>query len=62
MPLEIESYAKKLGVAPGIIVGRLQHEELVSKAFGNDLKTKIELYHFQENNKRHKKILSADKT
>lgn len=44
MPLEIERYAKKLGVAPGIIVGRLQHEDLVSKAFGNELKTKIKLY------------------
>ena len=44
MPLEIERYAKKLRIAPGIIVGRLQHEDLVSKAFGNDLKTKIELF------------------
>jgi Zn-dependent peptidase ImmA (M78 family) len=44
MPLEIESHAYKLGVAPGIIIGRLQHEDLVSKAFGNELKTKIELF------------------
>ncbi len=45
MPMQIERYAKKLRVTPGIIVGRLQHEDLVSKAFGNELKTKIEHYH-----------------
>lgn len=44
MPLEIKRLAKKLRVAPGIIVGRLQHNDLVSKAFGNELKTKIELF------------------
>jgi hypothetical protein len=44
MPLEIERYAKKFSVAPGTIVGRLQHENLVSKAFGNELKTKIDLF------------------
>ena len=44
MPLQIERFAKKLRVAPGIIVGRLQHENLISKAFGNELKTKIELF------------------
>ena len=42
--LEIERYAKKLGVAPGIIIGRLQHENLVLKAFGNELKTKVKLF------------------
>jgi addiction module HigA family antidote len=44
IPQEIERIAKNLSVAPGIIVGRLQHEERVSKAFGNELKTKIELF------------------
>jgi addiction module HigA family antidote len=44
MPWEIEKYSKKLRVAPGIIVGRLQHEGLVPKAFGNELKIKIELF------------------
>jgi len=44
MPLEIERYAKKIKVAPGIIVGRLQHKNLVLKTFGNELKTKIELF------------------
>jgi HTH-type transcriptional regulator/antitoxin HigA len=45
MPFQIERYAQKLRVAPGIIVGRLQHEDLVSKSSGNELKTKIELFH-----------------
>jgi HTH-type transcriptional regulator/antitoxin HigA len=44
MPLQIKQFSKKIRVAPGIIVGRLQHEDLVSKAFGNELKTKIELF------------------
>lgn len=44
MPMEIESYAQKLRVAPGIIVGRLQHENSVSNAFGNELKVKINLF------------------
>ncbi|MBX7203227.1 MAG: HigA family addiction module antidote protein [Bacteroidia bacterium] len=43
-PMEIKSFAQKLRLAPGIIVGRLQHDDLVSKAFGNELKTKIELF------------------
>jgi addiction module HigA family antidote len=44
MTKEVEQFASKIRVAPGIIIGRLQHEDLVSKAFGNDLKTKIELF------------------
>lgn len=43
-PSEIESYAKTIRVAPGIIIGRLQHEKLASRAFGNEFKTKIELF------------------
>lgn len=44
LPKQIERLAQQLSVAPGIIVGRLQHEDWVSKAFGNELKTKIELF------------------
>jgi HTH-type transcriptional regulator/antitoxin HigA len=40
----IAEYAQQLRVAPGIIIGRLQHENLVSKAFGNELKIKMELF------------------
>ena len=43
-PLEIKKFANNLKVAPGIIFGRLQHEDLVSKAFGNELKVKIQLF------------------
>jgi HTH-type transcriptional regulator/antitoxin HigA len=42
--LEIEQYAQEFRVAPGVIVGRLQHEELVSRAFGNSLKSSITLF------------------
>jgi HTH-type transcriptional regulator/antitoxin HigA len=41
-PMELVRYGKKIGVAPGIIVGRLQYEELVPKSFGNQLKIKID--------------------
>ena len=44
MPLEIKIYAKKLRIEPAIIVGRLQHDNLISRSFGNELKTKIELF------------------
>jgi addiction module HigA family antidote len=43
-PVEIKRISKKLRVAPGVIVGRLQHENCIAKSFGNDLKTKIELF------------------
>jgi addiction module HigA family antidote len=42
--VQIQSIAKVLRIHPGIIVGRLQHEDRVSKAFGNVLKTKLELF------------------
>jgi HTH-type transcriptional regulator/antitoxin HigA len=38
----IESFAEKLGIAPGIIVGRLQHERYIPPSHCNDLKR-----HFQ---------------
>jgi hypothetical protein len=45
IPQQIKRYAQKLRVAPGIIVGRLQYANLAPKAFGNELKTRIELFH-----------------
>jgi HTH-type transcriptional regulator/antitoxin HigA len=44
LPFEIAAYAQKLRIPAGIIVGRLQHEDLVSKAFANELKVKINLF------------------
>ena len=41
---QIEQYAQKLRVHPGIIVGRLQHEKLVPHHFGNRLKSAIDLF------------------
>ncbi len=34
----ISRFAQELGIAPGIIVGRLQHEKLLPPSHGNDLK------------------------
>jgi hypothetical protein len=35
---EIESFAGHIGIAPGIIVGRLQHDGMLQNAHGNKLK------------------------
>jgi len=34
----IKTFAKEIGIAPGIVVGRLQHEEGLPKTHGNKLK------------------------
>jgi len=41
---QIIEISKRLRVAPGIIAGRLQHENLVRQSFGNELKTSIDLF------------------
>jgi addiction module HigA family antidote len=38
---EIRAFAAKLGLSPGIIVGRLQHDKLLDYAYCNDLKRKL---------------------
>lgn len=38
----IRAFAQRVGLAPGIIVGRLQHEKLLSFAHCNDLKHRLE--------------------
>ena len=35
---QIEKFAKSIGIAPGIVVGRLQHDKVISMSFGNELK------------------------
>lgn len=37
----VKAYANEVGVTPGIVVGRLQHENLIYKSYMNDLKKKI---------------------
>jgi HTH-type transcriptional regulator / antitoxin HigA len=37
----IVSFADKQGIAPGIIVGRLQHEKRIPFSYGNDLKRRL---------------------
>lgn len=39
----IEKFAEELGIAPGIVVGRLQYEELVNMKHLNGLKRKLEI-------------------
>jgi hypothetical protein len=37
----IRAFAAELGISPGIVVGRLQHEGVLAHSFGNDLKTRL---------------------
>jgi len=37
----IQSFARELGIAPGIVVGRLQHDGLLDRRFCNDLKVRL---------------------
>ena len=37
----IKGFSEQIGVTPGIVVGRLQHEELLKPHQGNTLKQKI---------------------
>lgn len=39
---EVVSFADKIGIAPGIVVGRLQHEKIIAYSFLNDLKATFE--------------------
>lgn len=38
----IRQFASKIGIAPGIVVGRLQHEEELPRSHCNDLKRRLE--------------------
>ncbi len=38
---QIRAFAASIGIAPGIVVGRLQHDDLVYKSAFNDLKRKL---------------------
>ncbi len=40
-PSKVKAIAKELGIHPGIVVGRLQHEKLIAITSMNDLKTKL---------------------
>jgi HTH-type transcriptional regulator / antitoxin HigA len=41
--VEIVEFSSRLNIAPGVVVGRLQHEELLPLSHCNDLKRKYEL-------------------
>jgi len=35
---QIKRFAASIGIAPGIVVGRLQHDRILPMSWGNDLK------------------------
>ena len=35
-------FAKQIGIHPGIVVGRLQHDQLIAKDWMNGLKAKVQ--------------------
>lgn len=39
----VVTYAENIGIAPGILVARMQHEELIAHSMLNDLKAKYEI-------------------
>ena len=38
---EIRRFAERLGIAPGIVVGRLQHDGIIPQSYFNDLKIRL---------------------
>jgi addiction module HigA family antidote len=39
---QIRKFATRIGIAPGIVVGRLQHDKIIPMSWGNDLKVRYE--------------------
>jgi len=39
---QIRRFAARIGIAPGIVVGRLQHDKIIPMSWGNDLKERYE--------------------
>ena len=39
----VNNFARNIGIAPGIVVGRLQHDEVISYSWLNDLKVRFQL-------------------
>ncbi|MDR1748889.1 MAG: HigA family addiction module antidote protein [Spirochaetaceae bacterium] len=40
--VQIEQFAVSIGIAPGIVVGRLQHDKIIPMSWGNELKVRYE--------------------
>jgi len=40
--LQIQRFAAEIGIAPGIVLGRLQHDRIIPWSWGNDLKVRYE--------------------
>ena len=45
----VEAYAEQIGIAPGIVVGRLQHDGIIPFKWMNDLKVRMEWRHAASN-------------
>lgn len=39
---KVSTFAKRIGIHPGIVVGRLQHEKIIPQSWMNDLKTRVD--------------------
>ena len=39
--IPLGTFADEIGIAPGVVVGRLQHDEALAYSEGNDLKVKL---------------------
>ncbi|MEO5332521.1 MAG: HigA family addiction module antitoxin [Magnetococcus sp. YQC-5] len=48
----VRTFAETLGIAPGIVVGRLQHEKIVDFSWGNDLKRRLSWEEIVQDNKQ----------
>ena len=42
----VTSFAEKIGIHPGIVVGRLQHDEVIQQSWMNHLKEKIKAQYY----------------
>lgn len=47
----VSSFARRMGIAPGIVVGRLQHDKLLPFSYLNELKKKFELVESRQENR-----------
>ena len=41
-PENLEAFARQVGIDPGIVAGRLQHEKQLKPQWGNDLRQRYE--------------------
>ena len=47
---DVRAFACELGIAPSVVVGRLQHEDILPRSYYNDLKVRVEFVDAATNN------------